>query len=172
MENFKKNLKKAGVKIITEFNDQLVPEFIVNFIPGKKVVSNGSRRKNLFDFEPFFIKDVDSGKTGPYGSTKIQEALEEVKRSIYFKHDKIKIAQKIAILYLQDKCGEVFLVEEKVFPYNQEDWEKLGLIEETRVLCDLAQKDIKEGHEEFTIQNIGYNQEKKELKFYDVFPIR
>ena len=143
-------------------NNLILPELQVELIPGNKFNSN---RRELYDFHPFIIKSPDAGKFGTY-----LPAIEELKLEIeaYLKHrETVPMTEKIAVLHLKSS-DVVYLVEKKITPYSKEVFESLGI-------HDAAEKLVQQTYERFKdsdikIDNLGYDEEDSQLKFYDIFP--
>lgn len=167
-ESLKKMLFMHKVKIIGE-TQSIIPELVIDHVPGEKICKNGCMRKDLYKFNPFFIKDVDCGKVGGY-KPKIEEARQEAELCNRFKHPLIKITKKIAILILENDRNSCFLVEELIDSYNEDCWHE-DLIKQAKQMVLVAKNYVRKGNEEFELKNIGFDEVDNCLKFFDVFPV-
>ena len=169
INEFRIKLKEDKVNIIKEIKGR-IPELIVDKIPGKMIPKTGMMRDKLYDFDPFFIKNHDGGKYGSYLKP-IKELRKEVEQCLNFKDNKILIVEKIAILHLEKYENEVFLVEKKLEPFNEEVWKnnKRELYDKAYSLYEKAKKEYP-NIKEIKLDHIGYDPIDKKLKFFDVFP--
>lgn len=165
---FKIKLKKANVKIIEDRIVDGFPELVVDKIPGQKIAKRGCMRTELYDFDPFFIKNEDAGKLSDPKSS-IEELRQEVKVCLNFKDDEILLVDKVAIIHLNKFESIMFLVERKIEPFDETRWKDRGLYDKACELLKRAKSRFPDIGD-FELKDIGYDRKDGKLKFFDVFP--